>query len=275
MADGGDFGIETIRHFNGNLFDDARRARADRPTRSRRSTAPPSSTGAPSTRRSSARSSSAAWTPTSAPRSAPTTPAARTSRRSSSRWSWGRCGGSGTRPADVVEQPAGHGQEDPGRRPRSRPRGAASPKAPRSAIRQVRRFLERLAQLKVLDPACGSGNFLYVTLQKLKDLEKEVDRLRAWTRLGRVLPQVGPRQLYGIEINPYAHDLAQMTVWIGYLQWIRANGFPVTAGPGAAADGQLPAQGRDPRPADPEHPREPEWPQVDFIVGNPPFLGGK
>jgi methylase of polypeptide subunit release factors len=140
----------------------------------------------------------------------------------------------------------------------------------------VRRFLERLATLKVLDPACGSGNFLYVVLQKLKDLEKEVivfaqDRLQA-----SFLPTVGPWQLYGIEVNPYAHDLAQMTVWIGYLQWTRANGFNVPQYPVLkplpdnflCLDAILDL-------SDPTHPREPDWPAVDAIVGNPPFLGGK
>ena len=83
----------------------------------------------------------------------------------------------------------------------------------------------------MLDPACGSGNFLYVTLQKLKDLEKEVI-LYAQDKLNEsFLPQVGPWQLYGIELNPYAFDLAQMTVWIGYLQWTRANGFGITQDP--------------------------------------------
>ncbi len=67
----------------------------------------------------------------------------------------------------------------------------------------------------MLDPACGSGNFLYVTLQKLKDLEKEVILFAMDNGLGGFLPLVGPWQLYGIEINPYAYDLAQMTVWIG------------------------------------------------------------
>jgi len=138
----------------------------------------------------------------------------------------------------------------------------------------VRRFLERLSSLKVLDPACGSGNFLYVVLQKLKDLEKGVilfaqDRLQA-----SFLPTVGPWQLYGIEINPYAHDLAQMTVWIGYLQWTRANGFGVQQKPILRPlSGNFRCMDSILDLSDPEHPREPEWPKVDFLVGNPPFLG--
>jgi hypothetical protein len=158
----------------------------------------------------------------------------------------------------------------------------------------IHAFLVRLQNVKVLDPACGSGNFLYVTLQALKDLEKEVIVYSMENGLGSFLPLVGPWQLYGIEINPYAHDLAQMTVWIGWLQWIRANGFgspnePILrAIPGnfqcrdAILDrgtGVSPVDhGRDAHatPSEPAcgEPVEPEWPRVDFIVGNPPFLGG-
>jgi len=139
----------------------------------------------------------------------------------------------------------------------------------------VHQFLTRLHGVKVLDPACGSGNFLYVTLQKLKDLEKEVILYAMQRGSGGYLPQVGPWQLYGIEINPYAHDLAQTTVWIGYLQWTRANGF------GWPQDPVLRPMERNflcmdaiLDLSDPANPKEPDWPKVDFIVGNPPFLGG-
>ncbi|GAB4254079.1 MULTISPECIES: class I SAM-dependent DNA methyltransferase [Deferrisoma] len=160
------------------------------------------------------------------------------------------------------------GEPPPGPRLRAKARGEAG--------QILHRFLNRLARVKVLDPACGSGNFLYVTLQKLKDLEKEALVFAMDRGLGSFLPQVGPWQLYGIEKSPYAHELAQMAVWVGYLQWTRANGY------GWGADPVL-------RPleqnflcrdaildlSDPEHPAEPEWPAVDCIVGNPPFLGGK
>jgi len=94
----------------------------------------------------------------------------------------------------------------------------------------IHAFLVRLQNVKVLDPACGSGNFLYVTLQALKDLEKEVIVYSMESGLGSYIPLVGPWQLFGIEINPYAHDLSQMTVWIGWLQWIRANGCRLSIG---------------------------------------------
>ena len=71
-----------------------------------------------------------------------------------------------------------------------------------------------------------------------------------------------------------AADLAQMTVWIGYLQWTRDHGYLLltirSCGPPITFDAATPY-----RPGDPEHPKEPEWPEVDFIVGNPPFLADK
>lgn len=151
----------------------------------------------------------------------------------------------------------------------------AANRAHREARVRLRRLHENLAHIKVLDPACGSGNFLYVTLQKLKDLEKEVLVYAGERKLGSFLPQVGPWQFYGIEINPYAYELAQTTLWIGYLQWIQANGFGVPAEPilremdnfrnvDAILDG-----------SDLNNPKEPEWPAADFIVGNPPFLGNR
>jgi hypothetical protein len=137
-------------------------------------------------------------------------------------------------------------------------------------------YLTRLQSVKVLDPACGSGNFLYVTLQALKDLEKEVIVFSMDNGLGSFIPLVGPWQLYGIELNPYAHDLAQMTVWIGWLQWLKFNGFGSPQEPILRA---IPAnfQCRDSIMSvrDTGEVLEPDWPAVDFIVGNPPFLGSR
>lgn len=150
-------------------------------------------------------------------------------------------------------------------------RDAALKKAKGEAESILHQFLVRLRTIKILDPACGSGNFLYVALLRLKDLEKEVAVIfPSENGLDTFLPSVDPSQLYGMEINEYAHDLAQMTVWIGWLQWIRANGF------GFPDDPVL-------RPLSDNIPLmdaiigdsgEPEWPDVDFIIGNPPFLGG-
>ncbi|MEI6787364.1 MAG: DNA methyltransferase [bacterium] len=148
---------------------------------------------------------------------------------------------------------------------------AAFKKAKGEAGTILLRFLDRLQHVRVLDPACGSGNFLYVALLRLKDLEKEAILFGNDNGLGSFLPMVGPSQLHGIEINSYAHDLAQMTVWIGWLQWIRVNGF------GFPADPILRPLTDNIRLMDAiiTEGGEPDWPAVDFIVGNPPFLGDK
>lgn len=145
----------------------------------------------------------------------------------------------------------------------------------REARALFRDYHERLSHVRVLDPACGSGNFLYVTLQKLKDLEKEVLVYGSGAGLGSLLPQVNPTQFYGIELNPYAFDLAQTTLWIGYLQWITANGYGTPAEPILRTMHNFFQMDAILDRSDPANPREPEWQPVDFIVGNPPFLGGK
>ena len=89
----------------------------------------------------------------------------------------------------------------------------------------LRGFRAELAATQVLDAACGSGNFLYVSLRLLLDLEKEVITLAAALGDSLAIPMVSPKQLHGIEINPYAYELAQTTIWIGYIQWWRDNGF--------------------------------------------------
>jgi hypothetical protein len=136
-------------------------------------------------------------------------------------------------------------------------------------------FLDHLSQVRILDPACGSGNFLYVALKQLKDLEKEV-----WTYatgLGLAPPPLGvkPAQFLGIEKDPFAAELAQVTVWIGYLQWLRGNGFadppePILQALGTITCGDA-VLGFDEQGT----PHEPAWPEADVIIGNPPFLGGK
>lgn len=155
-------------------------------------------------------------------------------------------------------------------------------------------FQRKLASTTVLDPACGSGNFLYVALQLLLGIEKEV--LAYATQLGFALqPKVRVSQLRAIEINPYAYELAQVSVQIGYLQWRRDNGFNNDSSPvlqnldGFYNEDALlePHFGRKPRnlkeARDEEHSAdtslkfytERAWPECDVIVGNPPFLGDK
>src|ERR1035437_33152 len=127
-------------------------------------------------------------------------------------------------------------------------------------------FLERLKAIRVLDPAGGSGNFLYVTLQKLLELEKEVNHCLREHGVTPQFPQVNPLQLHCLEIDPYAHDLAQTVVWIGYIQWLRANGY------GFPAEPILKRMSANFRCGDALFT---DWPEVDFIVSNPPFLGDK
>src|SRR5450756_2624776 len=136
-------------------------------------------------------------------------------------------------------------------------------------------FLERLRRVRVLDPACGSGNFLIVSLWALKDLEFEAIH---WASLvlkrPMQLPRIGPEAVMGIEINAYAAELARVTIWIGQIQWMVGHGF--------GRDNPIlrPLDHIETRDAlldlsDPTNPREAEWPAAEFIVGNPPFLGAK
>ena len=123
----------------------------------------------------------------------------------------------------------------------------------------------------MLDPACGSGNFLYLALLALKDMEHKANLDAEVLGLERPFPSIGPECVQGIEINPYAAELARVTVWIGEIQWMRRNGFDVARTPILrpletieCRDAALNADGT-----------EAEWPEAEFIVGNPPFLGGK
>jgi len=83
----------------------------------------------------------------------------------------------------------------------------------------------------VLDPACGSGNFLYLALQTLKDLEHQVMLDAEALGLERQFPAVGPEAVRGLEINPYAAELARVTVWIGEIQWMLQHGYSLNRDP--------------------------------------------
>ena len=152
-------------------------------------------------------------------------------------------------------------------------RARAPSKARRDFERPLLDFVERLAHVRILDPACGSGNFLYVAIHLLLDLEKEAIAYGATRDVG-MLPHVRPTQLAGIEINPYAQELAQVVIWIGYLQWMHHNGFSAPRDPVLEPIESIRLMDAILDLSDPDHPNEPQWPQVDFIVGNPPFLGG-
>ncbi|WP_299823075.1 DNA methyltransferase [uncultured Pontibacter sp.] len=191
------------------------------------------------------------------------------------------------------------------------------------ARKEIETFHRRLCSVRVLDPACGSGNFLYVTLEHLKRLEGEVlEYLEHFPgQLGLDMTggyTVTPAQLLGLEVNPRAAAIADVVLWIGYLQWhfrahgsatrlsnpilreygnikqqdavlsysdrqprLDSNGQPVTRWDGHSTKPH-PVTGQevpdetartivydylDPKPA--------SWPEADFIVGNPPFVGNK
>jgi len=172
-------------------------------------------------------------------------------------------------------------------------------------------FRRYLSTVSILDPACGSGNFLYVALQRLLDLDNEVVRFAARHDITlkpnpyiRPMHSDGRPQLLGIEINPYATELAQAVIWIGYLQWLDVHGLEPLDRPILPKltsienrDAILeflptPPSAKPPRHPDkpPCHPERSEgslpqttsplplpasWPTADFIIGNPPFLGSK
>jgi len=188
----------------------------------------------------------------------------------------------------------------------------------------LREFHHRLCQIRVLDPACGSANFLYVTLEHMKRLEGEV--LDLLDQIGESLGDtqgrlesegltVDPHQFLGLELNPRAAAVAELVLWIGYLQWhFRTRGNAMPPSPILkdfknieCRDAVLAHDGMDyvldengkvvtrwdgrtfkAHPVTGEqvpdeaaqmplqrylNPRKAEWPQADFIVGNPPFIG--
>ena len=131
-------------------------------------------------------------------------------------------------------------------------------------------FLKRLQDFTALDPACGSGNFLYLALHALKDIEHRVQLEAEAMGLERSWPAVGPANVKGIEVNAYAAELARVSVWIGDIQWMRRNGFQESRDPILkpletieCRDAILAPDGT-----------EPDWPEADAVIGNPPFLGG-
>lgn len=192
---------------------------------------------------------------------------------------------------------------------------------PDRALAEVEAFQRRLAAVRILDPACGTGNFLYVSLEHLLRLEAEVLEVRRQLGAGQMLLEVEsvrvtPRQLLGIEVNPRAAAIAELVLWIGYLRWrlqtagdvghlpepilanyhnierrdavlawdaieplLDAAGRPVTRWDGRTTVTH-PVTGEqvpDEAAAIPAYryvnPRPAEWPDAEFVVGNPPFIG--
>src|SRR5258708_18905038 len=152
-------------------------------------------------------------------------------------------------------------------------RALAKPVAKAESLRS--QFLERLRKLTILDPACGSGNFLYLALQAVKDIENKANLECEALGLPPRALMVGPEIIHGIEINPLAAELARTTIWIGDIQWRRRNGVYSEAPPILRKLDSI--ECRDAlidRKSD-DTIVEAGWPAAEFIVGNPPFLGGK
>ncbi|MDF2620610.1 MAG: hypothetical protein K0S00_3269 [Xanthobacteraceae bacterium] len=176
---------------------------------------------------------------------------------------------------------------------------------PGAALAEVTKFHAQLCGVRVLDPACGTGNFLYVALELMKRLEGEVLEavadLGGQEALGLDRHTIDPHQFLGMELNPHAAAIAELVVWIGFLQWFfRTQGgqptepilrdFKTIKAMDAVLlhDGSEPALDEASRPVmqmDAEgrrvpvlafrNPRLPPWPEAEYIVGNPPFIGGK
>ena len=177
-----------------------------------------------------------------------------------------------------------HDVRDAGANNYSPLRGAAMSDVARQRLEDFRR---RLASVSVLDPACGSGNFLYVALRSLLDLEREVidfAAARGWSAIGGTprdsLPMVQPNQMLGLEVNEYAAQLAKTALWIGYIQWHQANGFAYTNRPILnridgieCRDAAIVVNGAG--DTDTDAAAKAPWPAADYIIGNPPFLGAK
>jgi hypothetical protein len=168
-----------------------------------------------------------------------------------------------------------------------------------NAVREVGDFLKQLSSIRVLDPACGTGNFLYVALRLMKQLEgevlKQLQDLDGEEALGKYAGvSVKPDQFLGMEVNKRAIEIAELVLWIGYLQWhlrtrpdrpaepvlgnsdhilernalLTWDGFPLVP---SRRVGTIKSKSIY-YSADV---RMPPWPDADFIVGNPPFIGGK
>ncbi len=151
--------------------------------------------------------------------------------------------------------------------------GEPSPDSPAARIGV---FHDRLAGVRVLDPACGSGNFLYVAMRELQRLEQE---LISWANrafgINSLRRRIGPANMLGIDIDQFAVDLTRMSLWIGDIQWTLQQGLQRLPEPILGQIEQI--ECRDAiLPDDVEgNPAPAHWPTAEFIVGNPPFLGGK
>jgi hypothetical protein len=152
------------------------------------------------------------------------------------------------------------------------------------AIALIQKFHTRLCALRILDPACGTGNFLYVSMEELLRLEGKA--LALAESLGTpITPAVHPNQFLGLELNPRAAVIAELVLWIGWLRHRLANHptaigdpvLPTLTNINGGTHGGFDAVLRQTATGEPDtaNPMVPDWPKADFIVGNPPFIGAK
>ena len=144
------------------------------------------------------------------------------------------------------------------------------------SLRELGALLDRMERFTVLDPACGSGNFLYIAYRELKRLEariyeRMVQDYKSVNPSGRPFGFVNTRNFYGMDINPFAIEIAKVTMMLAHklsIDELRSseNSLPLDNLDGnfIACDALI----------QPDGTRTP-WPQADVIVGNPPFLGAK
>ncbi len=144
---------------------------------------------------------------------------------------------------------------------------------PDSPAGRIHAFHQRLAAVRVLDPACGSGNFLYIAMRELKNLEQELIEWAQRLGVNGLQRRIGPQNMLGIDIDPFAADLTRMSLWIGYIQWNIERNIDTTRDPVLGRAEQI--ECRDAILAEDEegNPIPAEWPEAEFVVGNPPFLG--
>ncbi|WP_263385737.1 DNA methyltransferase [Granulicella arctica] len=156
-------------------------------------------------------------------------------------------------------------------------------RANRPASKLLTEWAEKLSKVRILDPACGSGNFLYIAMKQLLDLWQEARGFGL--KQGLILPVESmptPAQLYGIELDFYAHEIASAVVWIGLLQWKRDHSYndqpkPILHKLANIEHADAILRYNESLKSDDYpngEPYEPVWPTAEFIVGNPPFLHG-